>query len=79
VRPQWKNHSPNFRFTVVLECEEAVEKAHRWLAESGKGLGVTELGGLQAAQSAAFFFLRDPDRNCWEISSPKSRSSKSHT
>lgn len=71
VRPQWKSHSPNFRFTVVLESEEAVEKAHRWLAESGKGLGVTELGGLQVARSAAFFFLRDPDRNCWEISSPK--------
>jgi len=69
VRPEWKSHSPNFRFTIALESQEAVAEAHRWLRESGERLGVTELSGLHADGPAASFLLRDPDRNWWEISS----------
>lgn len=40
------------------------------LAESGKGLGVTELREVQTNGPVWSFLLRDPDKNCWEISSP---------
>lgn len=70
VRQEWKNFSPHFRFTLALESKEAVAEAHHRLAESGKGLGVTELGDLQTDGSALSFLLRDPDKNWWEVSSP---------
>ncbi len=70
VRKEWKTFSPNFRFTISLESKEAVAEAHRWLAESGKGLGMTELRDLQSSGPAFSFLLSDPDRNWWEISSP---------
>lgn len=70
VRKEWKTFSPNFRFTITLESKEAVAEAHRWLAESGKGLGVTELSDLQTDGSVSSFLLSDPDRNWWEVSSP---------
>ncbi|MGH7770607.1 MAG: hypothetical protein ACREQA_00035 [Candidatus Binatia bacterium] len=70
VRKEWKTFSPNFRFTIGLESKEAVADAHRWLADSGKGLGMTELRDLQTSGPAVSFLLSDPDRNWWEISSP---------
>lgn len=70
VRKEWKTFSPNFRFTLALESKEAVAKAYTWFAESGKGLGVTELREVQTNGPVWSFLLRDPDKNCWEISSP---------
>ena len=70
VRKERKKNSPNFRFTIHLESKEAVAIAHRWLAEAGKGLGVTELRELEANGSVSSFLLSDPDTNWWEVSSP---------
>ncbi len=70
VRKEWKNFSPNFRFTIALESKEAVSEAHRWLAGSGKESGVTELREIQTNGSRASFLLSDPDKNWWEVSSP---------
>ncbi|MFQ5540007.1 MAG: VOC family protein [Candidatus Binatia bacterium] len=69
VRKEHKTYSPNFRFTIALESKEAVAEAHRWLAGSGKGLGVTELRELRTDGPAASFLLSDPDKNWWEVSS----------
>lgn len=69
VREQFKNFSPNFRFTLALESREAVFEAHRRLADEGGRAGVTGLGELRSAGSSASFFIRDPDENWWEISS----------
>ena len=66
-KPQWKTHSPNFRFTLSVESADALLGAHRWLQESGSELGVTELGDVQNQNGTTFFLLRDPDRNCWEV------------
>ena len=66
-RKEWKSFSPNFRFTVLLASKDEVSEAHRRLSDSGRELGVTELGDL--TDGGASFLLRDPDRNCWEVSS----------
>lgn len=68
-RKDWKSFSDNFRFTLAVDSHEAVEEAHRSLCQSGNEVGVTSLGPIQKNGSASFFLLRDPDRNCWEISS----------
>jgi len=65
-----KNFSPNFRFTVSLESQDAVTNAHRWLMESGQEFGTREVGEIQSQGNGSSFLIRDPDRNCWEISSP---------
>ncbi|MGH7830862.1 MAG: VOC family protein [Candidatus Binatia bacterium] len=65
-RKEWKSFSPNFRFTLLLSFRDEVADAHRRLSDSGKELGVTELGEL--AHGGRSFVLRDPDRNCWEVS-----------
>lgn len=70
VRGEYKNFSPNFRFTLALESKEAVAEGYRWLAKSGKEAGVTELCELQSDGVGCSFLIRDPDRNWWEISSP---------
>lgn len=70
VRPKFKSFSPNFRFAITVESKEAVAEAHRWLSRSGKELGVTELCNIETNGSASSFFLRDPGKNCWEITSP---------
>ena len=70
IRNEWKAFSPNFRFAITLESKEAVAKAQRWLVESGKDLGVTELRDLQTNGTASLFLLRDPDKNWWEVVSP---------
>jgi len=59
--------TPNSRFTLELVSPDAVEKAHRNFAETGQGIGITELGELQRADASVSFFLSDPDRNWWEI------------
>ena len=69
IRKNWTTFSPNFRFTINLESKEAVTRAHRWLVESGKELGVTELGDLETDGTVSSFFLSDPNRNWWEVSS----------
>ena len=69
-RKEWKVFSDNFRFTLAVESQEAVAEAHRWLSQSGKELGVTDLGPIRQNGTGAFFLLRDPDRNCWEVTSP---------
>ena len=71
VRSGYKTFSPNFRFTIALESKEAVAEGYRWLAKSGNEIGVTELCELQSDGPAWSFLLKDPDRNWWEISSPK--------
>ncbi|HTN72726.1 MAG TPA: VOC family protein, partial [Methylomirabilota bacterium] len=65
-----KVFSPNFRTTLTVESKEAVKEAYRWLNESGKELGVSELFPLHEGNGAASFFLRDPASNCWEITPP---------
>jgi predicted lactoylglutathione lyase len=69
VRNEWKNFSPNFRFTLTVESKEAVAEAHRWFAECGKDLGVTELRDLQTNGDGSTFLLKDPDKNWWEVCS----------
>ncbi len=69
-REAWGRFSPNFRFTIHLESRDAVADAYRWLSMNAKSLGVTEIQGLQANGSGPWFFVRDPDGNCWELSSP---------
>ena len=68
VRKEWKKFSPNFRFTVALESQQALDEAYRWFAASGKELGVAEL--REPRSDGASFLLADPDRNWWEIVSP---------
>lgn len=72
VREKWRRFSPDFRFTLSLESEEAVLKAHRRLADSGQELGVTDLGELRTNGPAPSFFVSDPDGNWWEIASSRS-------
>lgn len=69
VRGEYKTFSPNFRFTVALESQEAVADGYRWLAGSGAELGVTELGELRSARPVRSFLFADHDRNWWEVSS----------
>ena len=69
VREKWKRFSPNFRFTLSVESTEVVAEARRWLADSGRELGVTDLGELRT-NGAVSFFVSDPDGNWWEITSP---------
>ncbi|HTM07603.1 MAG TPA: VOC family protein [Verrucomicrobiae bacterium] len=69
VRPEWRNFSPNFRFTIALESAGAVEAAHRDFASSGKEAGVTELRDVTRDNGRAAFLFSDPDRNWWEIAS----------
>lgn len=69
-RNDFKVFSPNFRNTLTVDSKEAVRQAHRWLGESGKDLGVTELFPLQESNGTACFYFRDPGTNCWEITSP---------
>ena len=68
VRPEWKNFSPNFRFTIALESKQAVDEAYRWLAASGKEAGMSEL--REPRSDGVSFLLSDPARNWWEIASP---------
>src|SRR5215470_11017379 len=68
-RKDFKVFSPNFRTTLTVESKEAVKAAHRWLSESGKDLGVTELFPIEQSDRVASFYLRDPGTNCWEIAS----------
>ena len=65
-----KNYSKNFRFTVSVESHDAVAETHRRLTESGQEFGAKEVGELQTQGNVSSFLLRDPDSNCWEISSP---------
>lgn len=75
ARESWNSYSENFRFTVVLESRGAVAQAHRWLRERGPQLGVTGLGEVRSDGRGDFFVIRDPDRNCWSLSSPTEASS----
>lgn len=70
VRDEWNRYSPNFRFTLTLESRDAVAEAYRWLADSGRKLGITEFRKLETDGPVASFLLSDPDGNWWEISSP---------
>ena len=56
----------NFRFTLTVDSQEALEQAHRWLDSSAASLGVRVSGVSNDGQRASFL-LRDPDNNCWEI------------
>jgi catechol 2,3-dioxygenase-like lactoylglutathione lyase family enzyme len=67
LRAAWKRCSPSFRFTLAAGTADAVAAAHRWLAESGRGLGMTGLGELLARDGAPTFLVGDPDGNWWEI------------
>ena len=60
------------RFTVAVESAAAVAAAHRWLKESSKELGVTELEEIKEDSDGVSFLLSDLDRNWWEITSPVS-------
>ncbi len=66
VRKEWKNLSPNFRFALRVESKDDVMRAHRYLAEAGKDLGVIQLGELNENGSVSFL-LSDPDKNWWEV------------
>lgn len=61
---------PNQRFTLALESARAVEEAQRWLKESGKEAGITDLTEIIDRNGAVSFLLSDPDSNWWEIASP---------
>lgn len=67
---QRNQESDDFRFTLKLESPEAVADAHGWLATAGKSLGVTHLSDVSHTGSGSSFVLRDPDNNCWELTSP---------
>ncbi len=69
-RQEWKEFSPNFRFTLTLESKEAVTEGYRWLAKSGKEVGVTGLCEPQGHGNGGSFLFKDLDSNWWEISSP---------
>ncbi|HEY1371250.1 MAG TPA: VOC family protein [Candidatus Binatia bacterium] len=69
VRPEWKAFSPNFRFTIGLASDKAVEEAHGKLAATGKDLGLTELRDITRDGGRTSFLLSDPGRNWWEIAS----------
>jgi catechol 2,3-dioxygenase-like lactoylglutathione lyase family enzyme len=67
LRETWKRLSPSFRFTLALESPAEVVSAHRWLGDSGRALGMTDLGPLETRGAAPGFFVSDPDGNWWEI------------
>jgi catechol-2,3-dioxygenase len=67
VRESWKRLAPTFRFTIALGSGADVATGHRWLTESGRALGVSDLGPLETRGTVPFFFLADPDGNWWEI------------
>lgn len=69
-RKEWKSFSPNFRFTITVGSRDEVAEGHRWLAEAGNELGVTELRDVEARGAVSSFLVRDPDRNWWEVTSP---------
>ncbi len=66
-REDFKVFSPNFRNTLTVDSAAAVKDAYRRFSGNGKELGVSELFPLQENDTSAFFFLRDPGTNCWEI------------
>jgi catechol-2,3-dioxygenase len=70
VREHWKNFSPNFRFTIALESNDAIEEAHRSFAASAKEIGITELRQITRNGARVSFLLSDPNRHWWEIVSP---------
>lgn len=72
VREQWKRLSPSFRFTIELTSGAEVASAHRWLADSGPVLGMTDLGPLKTGGLVPSFLVSDPDGNWWEITAPAS-------
>lgn len=68
TREGYKTFSPNFRFTIGLESQDAVVKAHAFLEEHRETAQLTELTEVQRNATASFL-LRDLDGNCWEIAS----------
>lgn len=58
------------RFTLAVESAQAVRKAHGWLREGGLELGITELDEIRESDGAAYFLLRDLNKNWWEITGP---------
>ena len=67
LRESWKRCAPTFRFTLALGSADEVVAGHRWLADSGRSLGLSHLGSLEARGSVPCFLLTDPDGNWWEI------------
>ena len=70
IRETWKRFSPSFRFTLELGSAAEVAAGHRWLAEAGRTLGMTDLGPLATRGAASSFLVSDPDGNWWEITAP---------
>jgi len=68
TREGYKTFSPNFRFTIGLESEDAVVEAHAFLEQHRESAQLTELTEVQR-NGATSFLLRDLDGNCWEITS----------
>jgi len=60
-------NSPNFRYTLTVESPEALEAAHRRLAEHGHAFGMSELHDIETNGDVSSFLIGDPDRNWWEI------------
>ncbi len=69
MRPQFNRYSRDFRFTLAVESAEEVDAAHRWLADRGADLGVTDLDDVTHDDGRASLLLSDPDGNWWEIAS----------
>ncbi|MBV8086971.1 MAG: VOC family protein [Chloroflexi bacterium] len=61
--------SDNFRFTLQVASPTEVSDAHAWLSRDGSAVGVQALGALRQDDAGYSFVLRDPDNNCWEITS----------
>jgi len=70
LRENPKVFSPNFRNTLTVESNEAVQAAYDEFSRSGESWGVTDLFPLQEHNGSASFCFRDPGTNCWEIASP---------
>jgi catechol 2,3-dioxygenase-like lactoylglutathione lyase family enzyme len=69
LRENPKVFSPNFRNTLTVASQAAVNDAHREFSERASELGINELFPLQEQNGSASFCFRDPGTNCWEIAS----------
>jgi catechol 2,3-dioxygenase-like lactoylglutathione lyase family enzyme len=60
-------NSPNFRYTLTVESPDALEAAHRWVADHREEYAISELHEIETAGDTSSFLIRDPDLNWWEI------------
>ncbi len=59
--------TPVSRFTLKLSTAAEVDESHRQFTDSGKDIGITEVGDLERNNGAVSFMFSDLDRNWWEF------------